>query len=125
MSEDELIITVPDITLPNSPKISVPEFSPNIIPLESNEFESSKEVSFSDADSNEDPSILSTIFSKFSLKNGDVIAHIIADVILFYIFFQFVRNQYTVTFYKIQDLIDEIKLFKTKYGIKNKKKLRM
>ena len=63
-------------------------------------------------------------FWLFSEENRSLLIHAVSDVILFYMFFRYMSEQFSITLLAIQDTEEQIKLFRRQYGIEKQKKRR-
>ena len=106
MSEDELII---ELDSPPPPAIQYAQLAPDMSEIVT-----------------EIPDVVKTeSFWLFSDENRDLLIHAVSDVILFYLFFQYICSKYSYTASLIHETEEQIKLMRKQYGIEKQKKKRL
>jgi len=114
MSDDELIIELDSPPPPSTPYVELAPDTPAI-----------KIVKVVDTDTDTDTEETDTTFWLFSSENRELLIHAVSDVILFYLFFQYVSSKYAHTASMIQETEDQLKLMRKQYGIEKQKKKRV
>lgn len=71
------------------------------------------------------PEVKDEPFWMFSEENRELLIHAVSDVILFYLFFQYICSKYSHTASLIHETEEQIKLMRKQYGIEKQKKKRI